>query len=103
MKGTLVIIAVAIVLLLPLMVYWSGKADDQQWHHDMAIEIGMRKTCVRALSSRDENVKTQAQQTLLVVDKIILGDKRLKPYWASFTDDELKALEESKSDLGSGP
>jgi len=85
------------------MYYWSRKADDEQWHHDMAVEIALRETCIWGLSSRNENVKTQSQQTLLAVDRVILGSKRLKPYWSNLTDNELKAFEEAKSDLGNGP
>jgi hypothetical protein len=100
--------AIAVAIVIPLAVagvvfligFRKARSDDQRWHQGMAIEIATRNTCVSAnASSRDENVKMQAHATVLILDKVILEDKKLKPSWSSFTDDELKALNAAKSDL----
>ena len=92
----------ALVVAIALVAWLSQiESDVHYWHSAMSLDIARRKAYLLVKDSSDpEDLRSKAQAAILETDKDILKEIARKPYWSTSTDDELKALDAAKSDLG---
>jgi hypothetical protein len=96
----LVILAVALFLFLICLNAWR---EDRAFHYGMTVEMNIRKTFLSIERMRDDPhprmIKLSVHKDIIETDQAIVLEASTKPFLATFTDDELKAIDAAKADL----